>query len=221
MGENVIVSPDSIDFGNVAVGEWAKTPVTITNRSLTEGLKIDDIANSCPYIHWRDNFLPVFIDPGESYAKQVYYIPGSTGSHECTLRVDCAVLYHDTSFVFVQGVGTGADPQCCMLSENFVGFGDLYVGGCIPWEDAHTITLSNISDDTIRYSISPPSLDIEYFEYAHTGADTIAAGQSIVISHIYCAEVRGDLEGMYTITCSNPDSTLTDSFVVILAGYGR
>lgn len=122
------VVPQSLDFGNVLVGQTAALPVEIINAG-TADLSVSSIAfvsGGSPDLTLQNvPALPVAILPGHSVFVDVVYTPGQVGPDTATLRIESNDVSAPSVEVPVQG--NGVQPGV-MVHPNALVFSNVRAG---------------------------------------------------------------------------------------------
>jgi hypothetical protein len=114
------VSPESIDFGTVDVGEHRDTNYTIENDGCS--VLALNVGETCEHFSIISDELVPFLGPGQSITLTLRYEPASAGAHACEIETGAAC-----SSVSCSGTGidqaTGDDPPnvpaATFLAQNY------------------------------------------------------------------------------------------------------
>ncbi|MBU1698878.1 MAG: PQQ-binding-like beta-propeller repeat protein [Candidatus Eisenbacteria bacterium] len=98
------VSPTSLEFGCVDVGDYQDAEFSINNTG--EGLLAGYVSASCEHFEIFDGEGAYSIPPGESWIVTVRYEPASYGEHECVIETG----HYSCGEVICSGLGAGYDP---------------------------------------------------------------------------------------------------------------
>lgn len=113
-----VVSPRSLDFGSVTVGDIADKDFTITNEG--EETLSGQVSESCQYFSLVGD-VSYSLGPGESHTFTVRFNPLTDGEYHCIIQTgtDCESL---------PSVGIGEYLPDCELSTTSLNFGTVTVG---------------------------------------------------------------------------------------------
>ncbi len=114
------VTPNSIDFGSVLVGERRDTVFTIENEGC--GIVYLNVGEACEHFQIITDEMVPFLGPGQSVEVTIRFEPASAGPHACEIATGAAC-----SPVSCTGVGvdetSGADtppaPDATFLAQNY------------------------------------------------------------------------------------------------------
>ena len=172
------VSPTSIDFGGVIVGNSRDRSFTITNNS-GESLT-GDVTESCAH-YSVESGGSYNLSPGQSQTVTVRFAPESEGTHTCTIDLGNAMCRS----VFCTGVGV---PPCA-VSPTSIDFGRVAVGGSLDMD----FTITNTGDDALVGSVSEAC---DHYRIESGGSYNLATGESQTVTVRFAPESTG------THTCS-------------------
>ncbi len=106
---DITVSPDPVDFGDVAVGASAQRTVTITNNTPDFALAMDDATSLSPPFDFRtDNCSGQFVPPGQSCNLVVKFQPTAPGQYSDQFLFDPSP---SDGLVAVDLTGTSMQPD--------------------------------------------------------------------------------------------------------------
>ena len=137
-GPDCAVSPTSLDFGSVTVGEYSTRIFTITNAG-TDTLR-GSVGESCPDVRIR-GAAAYAIPPGQGVTITVDFYPSSAGPLNCSISpgTGCAS-------VSCSGTGTGGLSVACETNPTSLDFGPVPVGAGVTCK---TFTVTNVSTSSI------------------------------------------------------------------------
>ena len=202
------ISPSSLNFGNVTVGQSATQSVKLTNSgnvnvvvnlaTLTgSGLSINGLA------------LPATLTAGQSVSFNVQFAPTTAGG------VSGSIVFADNApdspqTLLVSGSGVAANTALVANPGSF-SFGSVAVGS----NSTQTISLSNNGSTSI--TISQGSASGTGFSMSGLAFPTVvAAGQSTSLTAQFSPTATGSASGSITITSNASNPTVT----IPLSGTG-
>ena len=145
-----IVSTDTLDFGDVPVGDEATLEVTMTNAG---GSRITGTASEdCSDFDILAGNTPYDLRSGDSLTIRVRFIPAKLGAQECFLETG------SDSCADVIMRGTGAPPPVCELSTSALDFGSVPAG-----ESAtRSFTITNSGEGTLSGTLGLSGACVEF-----------------------------------------------------------
>jgi hypothetical protein len=200
-----VVSPESLDFGTVALGESADRTFTIRNAGggLVEGI----LDESCPdfAIIGSASFS---VSAGDSHVFTVNFFPLAEGPAACTIATG------DAGCVSVLAAGAGEAAPVCAIDPPSLSFGSVTVGA----SDSLAFTITNTGGGTLAGTASAPGctgfsiVGGASYSLGNSESDTItvrfapqAAGAqscAIDLGSAPCADVDADGTGLAAPMCS-------------------
>jgi hypothetical protein len=208
------VSPTSLSFGNVPMGQSMGRAATLTNSGSTSVVITQDSASSAAFAI-SGLTLPATLAPGQSATATVTFAPKTVGvvSSNVTVNGNASLSVGAASgsstpqstaisaSLPVSGNGAGA-PQLA-ASPTSVAFGSVTVGT----QQNATVTLTNsgtTSETISQASATGAGLKISGL----TLPMTLAAGQSTSFTTTYAPTIAGNLAGNVVIVNTGTNSTL-------------
>ncbi len=176
------VVPDSLFFGDVAVGASADSSFTIHNVGF--GVISDSVAVSCSHYSVIAGGGPYALVPGDSLVVTVRFEPTVEGTHVCVIDAGSAAC----GGVVTTGIGSpwGSIPPTCTVSPSSVHFGRNAVGAT---RDT-TFTITNTGGGTLDGNASEPcSL---YSITSGAGPFSLAHDESHVVGIRYAPTAAGE-----------------------------
>ena len=141
------VSPLSLDFGQVAVGEPADLALTISNQGAV------DLVISQPTISDSQSqlvgVLSLVIAPGGQQTATVRFTPGSGGAKSGMMTIAGNDPANPMIVVPLSGEGAAAGPGDLQISPSPIEFGTVNIGSSA----AQTVTISNSGEQSLRVSL--------------------------------------------------------------------
>jgi Abnormal spindle-like microcephaly-assoc'd, ASPM-SPD-2-Hydin/Divergent InlB B-repeat domain len=209
----VTVSPASISYGNVVVGQSVKNYVTVTNKSnsaigigpatftVTSGNKSQfSIGQACP----------ATLQPGTSCSIGVVFAPVAAGTGAATLNIPTSVSSTPQS---VSLSGTGINPQAS-FSPTSLPFGTVKVAK----SSTLGVTLTNTGTSALAISsVTISGTNAGNFTKSNACPSSLAAGAKCTISVTFTPSVTGARSANLTVT----DNALSGSQVIPLSGTGN
>jgi len=159
------VSPTRLDFGSVAVGQFADLTFTITNRGCDA--LIDSVAMTCRDFTLVSGGGSYSLAPGAMRSVTVRFRPSAAGARTCTIDAGFPACVS----VSCLGTGVGTGPGC-RIEPTSLDFGSLAV-----WESAdRSFTITNSGTSALSGTVSESCP--EYEIVAGLGSYTLAPGGS-------------------------------------------
>jgi Abnormal spindle-like microcephaly-assoc'd, ASPM-SPD-2-Hydin/CARDB len=198
-GVAVEISPSSVTFGNVTVGQSATQTVTLTNNG-TEMLTISGISVAGTGFTASGPHLPLSLSPGQSASISAAFKPtaGDADTGKITITSNAV---GSPSLVDLSGAGTTA--ATLTATPNSIAFGSVAVGSAA----TQTIHLANIGGESVT---------ISKMAFSGTGVSVsgltvpmkLAAGQTANLTVTYKPVDAGTLTGSLSITSNASDPTM-------------
>ncbi len=211
---NISVTPPSVNFGNVALGELSDLTVTLTNQANSAGTLTGSVgALSVPFsvVSGGGAFS---LTPGQSKSVTVRFSPTATGASSGTL----SITHNATNQISPTNVplsGTGIIRVVNLLvAPASVDFGSVIVGQTAD----QTITITNQISSTGTLAGNVGSLSTPFILTGGSGAFSLSPGQSTLVRVRFFPMTAGPASENLFIThnATNPGSPQT----VSLSGQG-
>ncbi len=229
----LVVSPDSLTFGNVVINTTKTLPLTLSNNSdldaqveigrmpanvrlCTSG--IADPSTFCILLRDReirpDNTFT--LRAGETATMEVQFTPNVAGTHErgnFTLRGCPGEIAECNVNVQLDGIGIEQGFRC---TPPALDFGQVNPGSCL----TRTVSCENIANEQVTVidwvigQQSSPDYDA-----AQPQVQVLDEGDSVDVDVTYCPDSLGEDSGELQIETDNPDVRLK-TIVVELTGTG-
>ncbi|MGA8540029.1 MAG: choice-of-anchor D domain-containing protein, partial [Terriglobales bacterium] len=210
----VTMSPASISYGNVVVGQSAQNYVTLTNKSgkalgvgpvtltVTSGSKSQfSMGQSCPST----------LQPGNSCSIGAVFAPSAAGAGAATLNITTSVSSTPQS---ISLSGTGINPPQASLSPTSLAFGTVKVAK----SSTLSVTLSNPGTSALAISsVTISGTNAGNFTKSNGCPASLAAGAKCTISVTFTPSVTGARSANLTVTDNASSGTQT----VPLSGTGN
>lgn len=206
--EAVQISPASINFPNLAIGQKATQIATLTNTG-SEAVTISRVELSSTQFEAAGIRTPLSIGPGQSTRFQVVYTAASSGP---TTGMLTAMTAHggSSSKTRLRGAGATSTTQLA-LSTTAVNFGKVMVNG----SSTQAVALKNNGSTDIHVS----QIALSGGAFSISGAAvplTISAGQSVAVQANFAPTAAGSVTGAIDITSDAQNSLAA----VSLSGTG-
>ena len=201
-GVAIEISPSSVSFGSVAVGQSTTKTVTLTNTG-TEALSVSGISVAGTGFTASGPHLPISLAAGQSTSISAVFKPtaekADTGTITITSNADGS-----PSLVALSGTGTtGPTAAALTATPNSIAFGSIAVGS----EATQTIHLENTGGESAAISkmtISGTGLSVS----GMTAPMTLAAGQTANLTVTYKPTAAGTLTGSVSIASNASDPSV-------------
>lgn len=170
------LSPSSLDFGDVAVGQPADRSFTIRNDG---GGTLSGTVTSCT------DFLVVSgasysLGPGESQTITVRFTPPAAGAAACTLQIGGGCGEY-----VARGNGISSGPLC-LISDTILDFGNVNVGQSADRD----FTITNNGDGVLAGTMAETCPD---FSIVSGGTYSLSAGQNQTVTVRFGPSIGGNL----------------------------
>ena len=208
-------SPQSVSFGNVAVGQSLAQTVSVTNPGGST-VTVSQASASSAAFALSGMALPLTIGPGQSTSFTVVFTPKTTGaaSGSVSLTGSAALTTNasgatgqqsESANTTVSVSGDGVTPSAGSLVPNpsSVSFGNVQVGSSK--NASETITNSGSGSISISQAVATGTgFSISGF----TTPATLSAGQSLTFTVTFAPKSAGSPSGNVAITSTASNSTL-------------
>ena len=205
-GVAIEISPSSVTFGNVTVGQSTTKAVTLTNTG-TEALTVSGISVAGTGFTASGPHLPISLAAGQSTSISAEFKPAAAKADTGTITI-ASDAAGSPSLVALSGTGTTttppATPAALTATPNSITFGSVAVGS----EATQTIHLENTGGEAAAISkmtISGTGVSVS----GMTAPMTLAAGQTANLTVTYKPVAAGTLAGNVLIASDASDPTIT------------
>ena len=205
-GVAIEISPSSVTFGNVTVGQSTTKSVTLTNTG-TEALTVSGISVAGTGFTASGPHLPISLAAGQSTSISAEFKPAAAKADTGTITITSNAA-GSPSLVALSGTGTTttppATPAALTATPNSITFGSVAVGS----EATQTIHLENTGGEAAAISkmtISGTGVSVS----GMTAPMTLAAGQTANLTVTYKPVAAGTLAGNVLIASDASDPTIT------------
>ncbi|HSC44886.1 MAG TPA: choice-of-anchor D domain-containing protein [Candidatus Acidoferrum sp.] len=206
--EEVQISPSSLTFPNVSVGQQSTQSAVLTNTS-SKTVSITQLAFSSAQFSATGLATPLMLSPGQSAKFQVSFRSSTTGTVSGTLS---AMTAHGGGSTKVKLNGAaGKSASQLSLSTTSLKYGNVLVNGSA----TQAVTLKNSGTSDVNIS----QLGVSGSGFSVSGVAvpvTLPAGQSMALQATFAPATTGTSNGSVTITS---DAT-APSTAVALSGTG-
>ena len=201
-GVAIEISPSSVSFGNVTMGQSATKTVTLTNTG-TEALSVSGIAVAGAGFTASGPHLPISLAAGQSTSISAVFKPTAGAADTGTITITSNAA-GSPSLVALSGTGTtGATAAALTATPNSIAFGSVAVGS----EATQTIHLENTGGESASISkltISGSGVSLSGL----TAPMTLAAGQTANLTVTYKPVAAGTLTASLSITSNAADPSV-------------
>lgn len=194
----LVCSPCSISFGNVAVGGSQAVPVSLSNPG-TSSITITGETKNAPWYFYRRGMpLPYTLHPGQTVTFNVVFQPTSDRSSTGTFTYASTA---SNSSLGLSVSGTGVAAGTLKATPASLGYGWVPVGAA----STKTITLSNPSQSALTISQISDTSGALAGPFTFNGISTpltLAAGQSFTFQVTFTPNRTGDFFGNLSLVSS-------------------
>jgi hypothetical protein len=210
------LSAATLDFANVTVNTTSTKTLTLTS-SETAPVTVSSLTVAGAGFSISGPTLPATLNPGQSLALQVSFVPTVAGAASGAITVSSNSSTSNTATVSLSGVGTSSQtsaqtsPQLT-LSASTLAFDDVTVNTT----SNKTLTLTSSGTEPVTVS----ALTVAGAGFSISGATlpaTLNPGQSLTLQASFVPTVAGAASG--TITVSS-NSSSSNTAIVSLSGNG-
>ncbi len=200
-GVSIEISPGTVSFGNVAIGQSTTKTVTLTNTGI-DVLTVSGISVAGSGFTASGPHLPLSLSAGQSASISAVFKPtaGSAGTGTITITSNA-----DGSPSLVALRGSGATAAALTATPNSIAFGSVAVGS----EQTQTVQLANTGSEAAtisKVSFSGTGVSVS----GMTAPMNLASGETTKLTVTYKPTSAGTLTGSLSIT-----SNATDPSVVV------
>jgi Abnormal spindle-like microcephaly-assoc'd, ASPM-SPD-2-Hydin len=203
-GVAIEISPSSVSFGSVAMGQSATKTVTLTNTG-TEALSVSGISVAGTGFTASGPHLPISLAAGQSTSISTVFKPTAGKADTGTITITSNAA-GSPSLVTLSGTGTtGTTAAALTVTPTTIAFGSVAVGS----EQTQTVHVENTGNETATISkltISGTGVSVSGI----TAPATLAAGQTANLTVAYKPVAAGTLTASLAIA-----SNATNASVVV------
>jgi hypothetical protein len=226
MNGQIAITPSSVAFGNVLVGNSQTKALSITNTG-SSNVNVSNVSvNGNGYAGGALN-LPYTLSPGQTMNVNVTFAPPATGTDGGSVSVTGYMQgsHHrrwrsrDTSTwakATLSGTGVGAAAGQIAASPMTLSFGSILPG------QSQTLmnTLTNTGNASV--TISGAGLSNSAFKVGGLSLPaTLPAGQSVTFSVVFAPTTSGTMSGTLTILSNASDAQLSVALTGTCAAAGQ
>jgi hypothetical protein len=201
-GPSIEISPSTVSFGNLAIGQSATKTVTVTNSG-TGMLTVSGISVAGTGFSASGPKLPISLSAGQSASISAVFKPtaGKTDTGTITIASNAD---GSPSLVALSGTGTtGSTAAALTATPNSIAFGSVAVGS----EATQTIKLENTGSEAAAISkvaFSGAGLSIS----GMTAPMTLDGGKATTLTVTYKPTSAATLAGNVSITSNASDPSI-------------
>jgi hypothetical protein len=212
MDGQVAITPSSVAFGNVSVGNTQTKALSITNVG-NSNVSVSKLTVSGTGYAGSALNLPYTLSPGQSMNVTVTFAPPATGTDAGSVAVSAYMQgWHtrrwrsrDTTSAraTLSGTGIGAAAGQIAASPTALSFGSILPG------QSQTLTNTLTNTGTASVTISGAGLSNSAFTMGGLSLPaTLPAGQSVTFSVAFSPTTSGTISGTLTIVSNASDAQL-------------
>jgi hypothetical protein len=195
-GVSLEISPSSVSFGNLPVGESATKTVTLINSG-TDTLTVSGISVTGTGFTASGPHLPISLSTGQSASISAVFKPTAGDADTGTITIT-SNAGGSPSLVALSGAGTTA--AALTATPNSIAFGSVAVGS----EATQTVHLTNTGSEAVAISKVTASGNAVSVT-GMTAPMTLAGGQTADLTVNYKPASAGTLTGSVSITSNASD----------------
>lgn len=204
----IVLSPNSLDFGSVTVGVQKTASVTVSNSRGSTAHITQITATGAGFSVVNAPAMPLALPAGTSATLTVGFKPSSAGAASGGLSI---LFNGKTPSISYSMTGTGvATAGQLSVSPSAMAFGDVLVGSSQKLTGSlaasgSSVTVSSASWNGAGYSLSGIAFPV-----------TVPAGQSIAFAVTFAPQTAGSSAGNVSFSSNASNSTATET----LSGNG-
>src|SRR3984885_3112398 len=200
-GPSIEISPSTVSFGDLAVGQSATKTVTVTNNG-TEVLTVSGISVTGTGFSASGPKLAMSLSAGQSASISAVFKP--TGANADTGKITIASNADGSpSLVALSGTGTTTTAAELTATPSSIAFGSVAVGS----EETQTIKLANTGSAAVAVS-KVASSGTGVSVSGITAPMTLNGGQSTTLTVTYKPTSAATLAGSLSITSNASDPSM-------------
>jgi hypothetical protein len=200
-GPSIEISPSTVSFGNLAVGQSATKTVTVTNNG-TEMLTVSGISVTGTGFSASGPKLPMSLSAGQSASISAVFKPTAGNADTGTITI-ASNADGSPSLVALSGTGTTTSAAELTATPSSIAFGSVAVGS----EETQTIKLANTGSTAVAIS-KVASSGTGVSVSGMTAPMTLNGGQSTTLTVTYKPTSAATLTGSVSITSNASDSSM-------------
>ena len=198
-GATIEISPSSISFGNLPIGQSATKAVTLTNTGI-DVLTVSRISVAGTGFTASGPHLPISLSAGQSASISAVFKPTAGNAEAGTITIASNA---DASPSLVALSGSGATAGALTATPNSIAFGSVAVGT----EATQIVQLANTGSEAATISkvaVSGTGVSVS----GMTAPMNLASGETTKITVTYKPTSAGTLTGNLSITSNATDPSL-------------
>jgi hypothetical protein len=198
-GVSIEISPNTVSFGNLAVGQSATKTVTVTNSG-AEMLTVSGISVAGTGFTASGPKLPISLSAGQSASISAVFKPTAGVADTGTITI-ASNADGSPSLIALSGAGTTA--AALSATPNSVAFGSVAVGSTA----TETVHLENTGSEAATISkmaFSGTGISVS----GMTVPMSLASGQAVNLTVTYKPVSTGTLTGTVSITSNATDASM-------------
>ncbi len=213
---NMSVSPGSVNFGNVNVGQSANQTITITNQASSTAALTGSVGTLSAPFSVESGGGTFNLTPGQSVTVTVQFSPITAGTASAVLSITHnAANQNNPVLVAVSGTGISANVPIISVTPMSYDYGNVNVKKSRT--GSFMVTYSGKANLTISTSIK--GTDASMFKITGGGGGkTIKPGKSLTIKVAFKPTSAGSKSAMLEITSNDP---VTPTLDIPLRGTGQ
>jgi hypothetical protein len=174
------VSPDTLEFGTVVVGESRELAFTL--RNVGGGVLSGEILADCQDLEVVSGGGSYALTAGESLQAVVRFAPSTPGQTECWIALGdaCGELL---------ARGQGGEPAACRVDPELLDFGLVALGET----RQESLRVTNVGGDTLRGAVSLEGQDMELVE--GEGPFALGPAETLLVVVAFHPETEGTVQG--------------------------
>jgi hypothetical protein len=209
------ISPDSLNFGSVAVNTSSSAATVVVTNDNRHSLTIESISSSLPEFVVSGITLPFSVSPQSTTSFSVTFVPNSAQAYSG--RIQIVIDSRDSVVRTISVSGTGVappDPVTYLLSSSTsnLAFGSILVGSA---SSSQSITLTNTGSGTVTIS-QVASSNAAFKLSGFSASVSLSPGQSLPLALDFAPSVVGSATGSLTVSSNATNSPTT----IALSGTG-
>ena len=200
-GPSIEISPSTVSFGDLAVGQSATKTVTVTNNG-TEELTVSGISVTGTGFSASGPKLPMSLSAGQSASISAVFKPTAGTADTGTITI-ASNADGSPSRIALSGTGTTTSATELTATPSSIAFGSVAVGS----EATQTIKLANTGSAAVAISkvaFSGTGVSVS----GVTAPMTLDGGKSASLTVTYKPTSPTTLSGSVTITSNASDSSM-------------
>jgi hypothetical protein len=171
------VTPETLDFGTVTIGQFAGRNFTIRNAG--GGTLTGEVSEACSDYSITSNGGPFSLEAGEQITVGVRFTPTTPGLQECTVETGQDICAD------VACSGTGEEAPACVVTPTALNFGTVTVGEFFDLD----FTIENVGGGLLEGTVSEACNDFDII--GGSGAYSLANGEQRLVTVRFSPSAAG------------------------------